>query len=865
MFRFLAQVILLGVLLIAPWLYGSVYEQTQVGLLAGLLVALLFSSFSGARATSRFALIANLIMFAAICWAAFQLVPLPVNIAEIISPNTVALRAELDPSAAELPQTLTLRPSATRYDLTLLVMATIAFLLGQRLFDTERSLVVLFTFVAINGAAFAFFGLIQKLTWNGQFFWIGAPYSGNQFAMFVNRNNAGGYLNLCMAAGIGLLMRIILERQKNQQVQKNVERTRGTRRHSSRRVRRSRSPRSARRVPSRSLSDRTADFFASLTGVDLGLLGLCVCMAGGVLASLSRGAGISLFVAVVVTAIALGVTRRKSGTAIWIVMALVAGLGLLSWSGLMEAWQARMGTLEDPDALMARGRWTNWVVALRSLPHFPVAGTGLGTYRDIYLMYQDSWVGLWHFYAENQYLQALTDAGIVGLVLLIAILLVVLVQAFRLMSVSTASSVVFSALGYALLFAMITQGVHAFFDFGLYFPPAMTLLAVISGASFVRRKTQSSAHTTDVEVRRVRVPIFAVALLGAGVYLNYDLYLSAVVRDAIIEYRHTEALGDATDEEIVESIRSLTPFAERRPDDAELQYQIGKLHMHRYRNARFADLRANAPIDVTVEQLWDASAPAYANEENPPGSDHTTHNQQLEHLEQARSPLLAARRAAPVLAKAHLRLAAVVAATEGLEAGAAHVERAVRCEPSDTYKLSEAGRLHLVADRAEDAFKLWRRSLTLNPDRLPEILRWSSELTDEQLVGEILPLDAQFLLAFSQRSGIVRDRPALPSLALEQADRVLDDQPGLTISERSYLDGRINTLQDNIPQAIRHYVAAVTLQPGNAQWRYELAVLLVRQGLPEQAREQAALATRLAPDNATYRNLHAKLVKTRHD
>jgi hypothetical protein len=422
-----------------------------------------------------------------------------------------------------------------------------------------------------------------------------------------------------------------------------------------------------------------------------------------------------------------------------------------------------MGTLEDPDILMsAGGRWLNWLDALRSVPDFPVAGTGLGTYRDIYLMYQDRWAGVWHFYAENQYLQALTDAGIVGLVLLIAILLVVLVQAFRLMSVSQTPSVVHPALGYALLFALITQGVHAFFDYGLYFPPAMTLLAVMSGASIVRRKTQSSAHTTDVEVRRVRVPIFALVLLAAGVNLNYDLYLSAVVRDAIIEYRHIEALGDATDEEIAESIRALTPFAELRPDDAELQYQIGKLHMHGYRNARFVDLRANAPIDVTVEQLWDASAPAYANEENSPGSDHTEHNQQLDHLELAKAPLLAARRVAPVLAKVHLRLAAVVAATEGLEAGAAHVERAVRCEPSDTYKLSEAGRLHLVAARAEDAFKLWRRSLTLNSDRLPEILRWSSELTDEQLVGEILPLDSQFLPDFSQRSGIARDRPALP-------------------------------------------------------------------------------------------------------
>ena len=74
--------------------------------------------------------------------------------------------------------------------------------MGQ-LFSTSRSQLWLYSCVAINGAIFAFFGLVQRLTWNGRMYWIGPePGSESVFAAFVSRNSGGAYLNMCLAAAL---------------------------------------------------------------------------------------------------------------------------------------------------------------------------------------------------------------------------------------------------------------------------------------------------------------------------------------------------------------------------------------------------------------------------------------------------------------------------------------------------------------------------------------------------------------------------------------------------------------------------------------------------------------------------------------
>ena len=104
--------------------------------------------------------------------------------------------------------TRSLYPAATREYLALLTLGMAIFVLASVHLVDRQSVVWFFGALGICGAAMYFFGLVQRLSWNGKFYWIFEPMNGGvqSFGPFVNRNNAGGLLNLCLAAGIGLLV-----------------------------------------------------------------------------------------------------------------------------------------------------------------------------------------------------------------------------------------------------------------------------------------------------------------------------------------------------------------------------------------------------------------------------------------------------------------------------------------------------------------------------------------------------------------------------------------------------------------------------------------------------------------------------------
>jgi hypothetical protein len=87
----------------------------------------------------------------------------------------------------------------------MLSLAVATFLLGAIVLADRMAFAVVGVVVALNGAALAFFGLVQQLTWNGQLFWsIPLTRGGAPFASYVNRNNAAGFLNMCLACAVGL-------------------------------------------------------------------------------------------------------------------------------------------------------------------------------------------------------------------------------------------------------------------------------------------------------------------------------------------------------------------------------------------------------------------------------------------------------------------------------------------------------------------------------------------------------------------------------------------------------------------------------------------------------------------------------------
>ena len=106
---------------------------------------------------------------------------------------------------------LSLYPARTRDQLSIYALGVAAFVAAAVLFRTRAAQTWLAAVVALNGAAVAFFGLVQYLTWNGMLFWtVPLRFGGGPFGPFVNRNHAGCYLNLCLGGAVAWLISVLL-------------------------------------------------------------------------------------------------------------------------------------------------------------------------------------------------------------------------------------------------------------------------------------------------------------------------------------------------------------------------------------------------------------------------------------------------------------------------------------------------------------------------------------------------------------------------------------------------------------------------------------------------------------------------------
>lgn len=126
--------------------------------------------------------------------------------------------------------------------------------------------------------------------------------------------------------------------------------------------------------------------------------------------------------------------------------------------------------------------------------------------------------------------------------------------------------------------------------------------------------------------------------------------------------------------------------------------------------------------------------------------------------------------------------------------------------------------------------------------------------------------------------------PALPEVLLnlardEFADNQFDEQRPLLVERvlrlleaqkeqfpeqrRHYLHAVVYNLRNQPETAIESYRRALALEPFQVEWRFELAVLLRKQGRLKEALDEAEFCLSLAPGRKELRNLVYELNRIR--
>lgn len=352
-----------------------------------------------------------------------------------------------------LVSSLSFDPYSTRFILVQ-VTALLLYLAAVLVFtDTPKRLRLLVRTIIGFGFFLALLGLTQSFTSPDKVLWLRELPQAQAFGPFINRHHFAGYMELTLALPLGLVFTGAIEKEK-----------------------------------------RFIYLFVA------GLMAVALIMTN------SRGGIISLVAEILFLVVTMGFRRRhkkrhseekkprirsaaiKAGLALALVVTMFGGVVLL---GGEDALTRLVGSVNTDDPTTGRAHF--WGVTIEIIKTHPVIGTGLGAFGVVYTGY-DSRNGAYRLeQVHNDYLQVLSDGGIVGTV----IGLFFVISLFRMGFARRDSSDDFRrGVATGALAGCFAVLIHSFFDFTLHTPANALLFLVLAALATMNGRVE------DVQSRR---------------------------------------------------------------------------------------------------------------------------------------------------------------------------------------------------------------------------------------------------------------------------------------------------------------------------------------------------------------------------
>jgi O-antigen ligase len=280
--------------------------------------------------------------------------------------------------ASKPASTISFDPYATQSVLLQLAGLTIYFAAALSFIDSPRRLRLVVRLVIFFGFLLAIYGLMQHFVNPRTIFWVREPPQAEPFGPYVNRHHFAGYMELTLAMPLGLLFAGAIERER-----------------------------------------MLLYAFASAI------------MAIALVMTNSRGGMLSMVCEILFLAIVAATALRRKQRAefedratriraaavrigLGFAMIFAVLIGVLYYGG-EDSISRLLGTVNSADPTTGRAHF--WTGTIEIIKDHPVIGTGLGSFSAVYPRY-DTGNGMYRLeQAHNDYLQILSDAGIIGAVL----------------------------------------------------------------------------------------------------------------------------------------------------------------------------------------------------------------------------------------------------------------------------------------------------------------------------------------------------------------------------------------------------------------------------------------------------------------
>ena len=230
----------------------------------------------------------------------------------------------------------------------------------------------------------------------------------------------------------------------------------------------------------------------------------------GFLFTLSRGAWISAVATAVMvaflwrapgaardaTAANRRVTRSRMSIAaplVFMAVLLLLAAAVVHWSGTVQRIGRRFSEMQVA-TMTADSRIDHWAAALPAVLRYLPFGSGYGTYGYAHLPFTEPLSGTWYTHAHNQFLEVLVEAGLPGILLMLAGMVgSVLVITRALRSRRRASAI---GVALAALIAVVMQSIHSLGDFGVAMPANLLVLSILIGRGNLDGAATAGRHET---------------------------------------------------------------------------------------------------------------------------------------------------------------------------------------------------------------------------------------------------------------------------------------------------------------------------------------------------------------------------------
>ena len=864
-FAWIARILLLLALLSSPWMIGSVQDWSQFWLALALIVGLglwWFETALNKRSTQVIPYIAMPIILG-IAIAIIQVIPLGDGLggvvlgrqAEIYQNYTAIGGAEEN---AVSPR-ISLNTEGTYQHLRLLAMALAALLLGCRYFRTRRHLIILLVAMTANGVALAFFGMIQKLTWNGMLYWsIPLTQGGSPFGPFVNRNNSAGYLLICLACAVGLA-NFVLAKRKN----------------------RGPAPIISTEIPLwRQMSQHMLFFISELTAPKIASLIAIFFMSAGVIASLSRGGVLGLIAGSFVTLLVYGIARRPKNLGVILIPLTVAVIALTTWLGFGDEFFKRFERVDANEIATADARFQHWADTWGSVSEMGWLGSGLGSYASVHRLYRTNVEESIFEFAENQYFQALVEGG--WLILFVYLLAWAMAIYYAIFLLKRSQSPATVSIGLTGVFLLATQAFASTFDYGFYMPANMIGMAVVVGvfayhahsmAHRLKGKSWLGYEVPNSVVQTLLVIVFG-GLTMACMDLSYTSQVTRLTPSRVLNYETLDL--DATTEKIV----SVNKIVDRSPSVKALN-QLGKLWVHRarleYMNQLVEISKQRGGDELSNDSLWEQTYLAVLHDniqmmENNYAKftveEYRNNAFIVNNLRPALRAYELSRRKAPVQPRIHLKIAEIRSILQGVKVAAEDFERAVTLAPANPDIRKRAFLYYLQSGMYQESAPHVKKYLTMRPKELKDITGMLLGKTALQIkpvnkkfiMENMLPDDAMMLYTFAQEyldPSDIKDATVY-QITLEKADEMLAD---VSASQRDLLilKGKVKIALGDYEDGVEQLELALRSNPGDHKTRFILTETLMGQELFEIALEHASKLKEAAPKNVKYKTIFRRI------